>query len=109
MVFPSGDHFTMSAPVERCVNWCGSPPSIAIRYTCESPLREDKNASVLPSGDQSGEESCPLRVSCRGAPPDVATTQMLLALRFASMSGVDSVYAIHLPSGEISGSPTRCI
>src|SRR5215467_12850449 len=34
---------------------------------------------------------------------------MLLALRLASMSGVATVYATHLPSGEICGSATRCI
>src|SRR5215467_5459475 len=34
---------------------------------------------------------------------------MLLALRLASMSGVATVYATNLPSGEICGSATRCI
>jgi len=33
------------------------------QYTCESPLRDDKNAMVLPSGDHFAEESFPLRVN----------------------------------------------
>src|SRR5215813_2053283 len=33
---------------------------------------------------------------------------MLLALRFASMSGTATVYATHFPSGEIAGSAMRC-
>src|ERR1700687_1629855 len=78
-------------------------------YTCESPSRDDKNASVFPSGDHAGEESCPLCVSCTASPPPVETIQMLLALRFALMSGVATANAIHLPSAEIAGSPTRCI
>src|ERR1700676_2160841 len=109
MVFPSGDHFTMSAPVERCVNGFASPPSIDSRYTCESPLRDDKKAIIFPSGDHTGDESCPLCVSCSDAPPVVDTIQMLLAPRFASRSGLDTVYATHLPSSETCASPTRCI
>src|SRR5579864_8784544 len=64
---------------------------------------------VFPSGDHTGDESCPLCVSCKDAPPVVGTTQILLAPRFASISGVDTVYATHLPSGETCASPTRCI
>src|ERR1700756_4822313 len=109
MVFPSGDHFTMSAPVERCVTACASPPSIDSTYTCAFPSRDDKNATVFPSGDHAGEVSCPLCVSCIASPPLVETTQILLALRFALMSGVVTAYATHFPSGEISGLPTRCI
>src|SRR5258707_2601751 len=109
MVFPSGDHFTKSAPVDRCVTACSSPPDIDSMYTCEFPSRDHKNASVFPSGDHAGEESCPLCVSCTASPPLVETIQMLLALRFALMSGVATANATHLPSGEILGSPTRCI
>src|SRR5216684_912519 len=109
IVFPSGAHLTISAPVERCVTACASPPSIDSTYTCEFPSRDDKNASVFPSGDHAGEESCPLCVSCTASPPPVETIQMLLALRFALMSGVATANAAHLPSGEILGSPTRCI
>src|ERR1700737_643835 len=109
IVFPSGDHFTKSAPVERCVTACASPPSIDSTYTCEFPSRDDKNASDFPSGDHVGEESCPLGVSCIASPPLVGTIQMLPALRFAFMSGVATAYATHLPAGEIFGSPTRCI
>src|SRR5690349_6383851 len=64
---------------------------------------------VFPSGDHTGEESWLLCVSCAGAPPEVEMSQMLLALQFASMSGVATVYATHFPSGEICGSATRCI
>src|ERR1700740_1699658 len=99
----------MSAPVERWVKGFASPPSMESRYTCESPLRDDKNAIVLPSGDHTGEESCPLCVNCSAAPPVVGTIQILLAPRFASMSGVDTEYATHLPCDEICASLTRCI
>jgi len=108
IIFPSGDHFTRSAPVESFVSGCGSPPSIESKYTCESPLRIERNASVFPSGDHTGEVSCPLCVNCIAAPPVVGTTQMLLALRFASMSGVATVYATHLLSGDTCGSAIRC-
>ena len=53
--------------------------------------RDERKAIVFPSGDHTGDESCPLCVSCIGAPPAVDTIQMLLALRFASMSGVATV------------------
>src|SRR5580700_3749940 len=109
IVFPSGDHFTISAPVERCVNGFASPPSIDNKYTCESPLRDDKNAIIFPSGAHTGDESCPLCVSCNDVPPVVGTIQRLLVPRFASISGVDTVYATHLPSGDTCASPTRCI
>src|SRR5438445_2401543 len=98
----------MSTPVESFVSACASPPSIESKYTCESPPREERNAIVLPSGDHTGEESCPLCVSCIPAPPAVDTNQMLLAPRFASMSGVDTAYATHLPSADTCGSATRC-
>src|SRR2546427_722434 len=106
--FPSGDHLTISAPVESFVSACASPPSIESRYTCESPFREERNASVSPSGDHTGEESCPLCVNCIAAPPAVETTQMLLTPRFVSMSGVETVYATHLPSRDTCGSAMRC-
>src|SRR5580693_3537468 len=99
----------MSAPVERCVNGFASPPSIDSKYTCESPLRDDKNAIIFPSGDHTGDESCPLCVSCNAVPPVVGTIQILLAPRFASISGVDTVYATHLPSGDTCASPSLCI
>src|SRR5260370_28776037 len=109
IVCRAGDRVTKFAPVDRCVTACASPPSIDSMYTCEFPLRDDKNASVFPSGDHAGEESCPLCVSCTASPPPVETIQMLLALRFALMSGVATANATHLPSGEILESPTRCI
>ena len=62
-VFPSGDHFTISTPVEIFVTGCASPPSIDSTYTCESPLRADKNAIFFPSGDHLGDESFPVRVN----------------------------------------------
>ena len=99
----------MSAPVERCVSARASPPSMETRYTCEFPSRADRNASCLPSGDHTGEESCPLRVSCIGAPLPVGTIQISLAFRFASRSGVATVYATHFPSGDTCVSLTRCI
>src|SRR6267378_4348378 len=98
----------MSAPVDNFVSACASPPSIESKYTCDSPVREERNASVLPSGDHTGEESCPLCVNCIAAPPTVGTIQMLLKPRFASMSGVDTVYATHFPSRETCGSAMRC-
>src|SRR5277367_1104506 len=64
---------------------------------------------LFPSGDHTGDESRPLCVSCCGAPPAVGTIQMLLTPRFASISGVDTEYATHLPSGDTCASPTRCI
>ena len=60
-------------------------------------------------GDHAGDESCPLCVNCIGAPPAVRTIHTLLALRFASTSGVVTVYATHFPSGETCAPPTRCI
>src|SRR5208337_4986955 len=99
----------MSAPVEICVNGFASPPSIESRYTCESPLRADKNAIVLPFGDHTGDESCPLCVNCSAAPPPVGTIQILLSPRFVSISGVDTEYTTHFPSGDICASPTRCM
>ena len=42
-------------------------------------------------------------------PPAVGTSQTLRAVRLAALSGVATVYATHLPSGEICGSPTRCM
>src|SRR5258708_6567699 len=68
MVFPSRDHFTRSAPVERCVNCFASPPSIDSRYTSEVPLRDDRNAIVFPSRDHPAEESSPLSASCSPSP-----------------------------------------
>src|SRR5258707_5000348 len=109
MVFPSGDHFTKSAPVDRCVTACASPPSTDSIYTCEFPSRDDKNASVFPSGVHAGEESCPLCVSCTASPPPVGTIQMLLAFGFALMSGVATANATHLPAGEALGAPTGAI
>src|SRR5260370_21276003 len=108
MVFPSVDHFPTPAPVDKCVRACASPPSIQSRYTCDSPLREERNARVFPSGDPAGEVSCPLCVSCIAFPPVVGATQMLLTPRFASMSGVDTVNAAHFPSGETCASEMRC-
>src|SRR5580704_6449238 len=99
----------MSAPVERCVNGFASPPSIDNKYACESPLRDDKNAIIFPSGDHTGEESCPLCVSCNDVPPVVGTIHILLAARFPFISGVDTVYATHLASGDTCASATRCI
>jgi len=66
-----------------------------------------ENASVFPSGDHTGEESCPLCVNCIAAPPAVEVTQILLTPRFASMSGVETVYATHLPSRDTCGSAMR--
>src|SRR5215470_14141859 len=91
IVFPSGDHFTKSAPVDNFVSRWASPPSSGSKYTWASPLRDDRNAMVCPSGDHTGEESCPLCVSCVGPPLEVETIQMLVTLRFASMSGVATV------------------
>src|SRR5262249_49950457 len=72
------------------------------------PSREERNARVLPSADQAGALSRPLCVNCRAASPAVLVTQMLLALRFASMSGVETANATHFPSGETCGAETRC-
>src|SRR6266576_4147487 len=91
IVFPLGDHFTRPAPVVNFVRRWASPPSSPSKYTWASPLREERKAMVFPSGDHTGEESCPLRVSCVGAPPEVETIQMLLTLRLDSMSGVATV------------------
>ena len=103
MFFPSGDHLKRSAPVDSCVSFFASPPSIESRYTCEFPSREERNARVFPSGDHDGELSCPLCVTCIASPPAVLTIQMLLAPRFASISGVEIAYATHFPSRETSG------
>src|SRR6266850_294608 len=78
------------------------------RYTCEFPSREDKNANVFPSGDQAGELSCPLCVTCIASPPAVLTIHTLLAFRFDSISGVDTTNAAHFPSAETCGAETRC-
>src|ERR1700686_3387984 len=77
------------------------------RYTWEFPSREEINASDLLSGDHAGAESWPLCVSCIAGPPTAGTTQILLALRLASMSGVATEQAIHFPSGEIVGLAMR--
>src|SRR5258708_7898568 len=84
IIFPSGDHLTISAPVESLVSACASPPAIESKYTCESPLREERNASVFPSGDHTAKSrarsasiASPLRLrlalsrycSRRGSPP----------------------------------------
>src|SRR5712691_6556957 len=98
----------MSTPVESFVSACASPPSIESKYTCDSPPREERNATVFPSGDHTGEESCPLCVNCIAEPPVVGTIQMLLALRLASISAVATVYATHFPSGDTCGSAMRC-
>src|SRR4029077_4252906 len=98
----------MSAPVESVVSFFASPPSIESRYTCEFPSRDDRNASAFPSGDQAGELSCPLCVNCIASPPAVLTIHTLLAFRFASISGVDTANATHLPSPETCGAETRC-
>src|SRR5260370_24222427 len=108
MVLPSGDHFTRSAPVESFVSACASPPAIESKYTCESPLREERNASVFPSGDHTGEESCPLCVNCIAFPPAVGTIQMLLTPPFASMSGVETTHACDLPSRATCASAMPC-
>src|SRR3989442_6388704 len=79
------------------------------RFTCEFPSRADRNASCLPSFDHTGEESCPLRVSCISTPLPVGTIQISLAFRLASRSGVATVYATHFPSGDTCVSLTRCI
>src|SRR5882757_5815580 len=109
MVLPSGDHFTKSAPVESFVSGCASPPSIESKYTCESPLRAERKAIDFPSGDQCGDESLPVRVNWIASPPATGAIHKLLALRFASISGVATVYTTHFPSGESCTSATRCI
>jgi hypothetical protein len=78
-----------------------------MRYTCCVPSRLERKAITLPSGDHCGRESRPLRVSCLGSPPEVETSQMLLTERLAPLSGVDTLYATHLPSGEICASLRR--
>src|ERR1700751_5708489 len=86
-VFPSGDHFTMSAPAESLVSGCASPPSMERTYTCESPLRAERNTMVFPSGDHFGEESFPVRVSWIASPPATGAIHKFVAFRFASLSG----------------------
>src|ERR1700732_1707931 len=110
MAFPSGDHNSLSAPVESEVTLVASPPSRFIQNTCGLfSTRAERKASFLPSGDQRGRVSVPPRVNWRASPPELATIQMLRTLRFASRSGVDTEEAIHFPCGETCGSLTRCI
>src|SRR5580704_12244159 len=88
-VCPSGDHSSLSAPVEIEVRRVASPPSSAIQYICGVPARPEINANFFPSGDHRGRVSLPPRVNCRAAPPPAAgTTQISPTERFASRSGV---------------------
>src|SRR5689334_431665 len=78
--------------------------------TCDAPPLDEMKAMDFESGDQRGRESeASPRVSCRGSPPASGSRQMWLTILFASSSGVETTYAIHLPSGETCGSEIRWI
>ena len=105
---PSGDQTACDAPVESVVNCRGSPPVGLMSQIWLSPDREDSNAISEPSGDQTGfrsEAACV--VSCRWTLPSTEETQISELFLLAFTSGVVSVYATHLPSGESAGAAIR--
>ncbi len=71
---PSGDHTGSPTPIGNVVSWRASPPSSGRRKIwVSSPLRSERNAMAVPSGDQRGELSlCFPWVSGRSPLPSAA-------------------------------------
>src|SRR5262249_53010402 len=80
-------------------------------HNCCDPERLLANATVLLSGDHVGELSlrCFADVSCRSFEPSVLTSHRFVVALFASESHARTVNTTHWPSGDGTGSPTRCI
>src|SRR5262245_60907759 len=58
---PSGDHFTSLTGSSSAVTIMGHPPSTPTVHTCGTPLRLERKANRLPSGEKLGEKQEPMR------------------------------------------------
>ena len=84
----------------------------AITYNCPCLVCASlaMKASRLPSGDQRGDEmSSRFQVSARRMPLAVSTRSSSCWLLSVFQSGVETITAMRLPSGEIRGSPRLTI
>jgi len=112
MRLPSRNHFGCATPVGTLVSRVASPPASGSTYSCGavSPLRWLTNASDVPSGLISGDDSfAGCVVSARSTLPSVDQSQRsvrpLSSLRSKRVTGAMTV----APSGEIVGAPMRWI
>src|SRR5436309_13673882 len=101
-MFWPGAHVNMNVGLRLVFrNGRGAPPSTAISQTFVEPLSFEPNASVRPSGDQTGFVFTDFRdVSCLGVRPSIGTTKMLDAVP------PPLAYAMRVPSGEKLGLET---
>src|SRR6185295_16706947 len=80
--------------------WRKLLPVASVTQISQSPVRVEKNAICLPSGDHRGPRlRCPPFVICRRPDPSTPDTNR-------SSSCSVELYASHLPSGESAGRET---
>ena len=105
-----GREHELFASSGRLVTCSASPPSTAIRHTCDVPERVERKKTVVPSGDQRGSLSPAGAVVNRRSPlPSVCTSHRLVFPLFASRSVVRRVNTTRVPSGDTRGSEIRCM
>src|SRR3989442_15970632 len=92
---PSGDHVGFDLPGGSVVSWRGVPPDAGTIQTCGEPERSERNAKLLPSGDQMG---------CQSFPGPVATARAVPPVALITAIPLPAVIAISRPSGESAGS-----
>ena len=85
---PSGLQTGVPAPSGNVVSCSGSPPSADSSQICGGPSAARTNASVVPSGDQAGDESAGPFVSRRASPVATPTDQSERTDRSSSASSV---------------------
>src|SRR5260370_27778496 len=73
MRFPSGVHPTAISGAGCQVRRFGSPPSAGMTNTSTLPSYWPVNAIHFPSGENTGNPSCPPVVNCRASPPSRGT------------------------------------
>src|SRR5262245_23962525 len=111
--FESGDQSKSSTPPFSEVIFSASPPVRGNSQTWEASLsssRLERKARYLPSGLQRGEDSDSLLVVRRvDSWPSQRVIQISEVLRSSLRSGVRTLYATQVPSGDICGSETDFI
>ena len=100
---PSGLQTGMPAPSDSVVSCSGSPPSAGMSQICGGPSAARRNASVVPSGDQAGDESAGPFVSRRASPPVTPTDQIERRERSSSPFSSRRTYTHQVASGERAG------
>ena len=105
---PSGNGSTAFTSTGSAVTCVASPPSTAMRHTCDVPLRAERKYTLLPSGAKRAPESAAGWLVRRlTEEPSVAAIHTSLEDVFASTSGVATVKVASLPSGETAASEMR--